>query len=95
MAGPYKATGGVIFDGNSDVVGKFETRRGDRAELLVKRANLHDEFVDACKAVLLFHSGVPWDYKAKAEWSKLVGPDNEATTRGLCDSIRDVLAQAL
>ena len=68
-------------------------KRTDAKEITL-RYNAHEKREAALKAVLLFHSGVPWDYKAKIEWSKLVGPDNEATTKGMCDNIRAALAEA-
>ena len=50
----------------------------------------------ALKLVLLFHSGKPWDSEAKNQWHNLsvdagVEFPKAATTRGLCDLIREVL----
>lgn len=46
---------------------------------------------DLLKAVLLFHSGDPWDAKRQAEWLRLVGT-RDASTKTLCDAIRRVLS---
>ena len=46
---------------------------------------------DACRAVLLFHSGGEWDEERRNEWHALTGED-EATTKILCDTVRRALA---
>lgn len=45
---------------------------------------------DIAKATLLFHSGSPWSAAKSEEWKQLTGRD-EATTRQLCDFIREQL----
>jgi hypothetical protein len=41
-------------------------------------------------AVLLFHAGGEWDNERRALWKQLTGRD-EATTRALCDAVREVV----
>ncbi len=43
------------------------------------------------EAVLLFHSGSPWTPEKQAQWKTLTGAD-EATTKVLCDQVREALA---
>lgn len=43
---------------------------------------------DALEAVLLFHSGSPWDDEKRARWRELTGAE-EATTAVLCDLVRE------
>lgn len=45
------------------------------------------------RAVLLFHRGGPWTADDSRMWSALTGKD-EATTRALCDAIREALGDA-
>lgn len=40
------------------------------------------------RAVLLFHSNVSWDAEVAARWKLLTGKD-EASSRSLCDAIRE------
>ena len=75
-------------------VGKAHEKRSRHVNDFLRILNAHDKLVEACQAVLLFHRGAAWDYKAKVKWSKLVGPDNEATTKGMCDNIHAALAEA-
>jgi len=49
------------------------------------------ELREALEAVLLFHSPPPWEEAKRARWQELTGKD-EATTKVLCDRIREVLA---
>lgn len=46
--------------------------------------------LDLFEAVLMFHSGGQWDETKEARWRQLVGC-NEATTRALCDAVRNFL----
>lgn len=46
---------------------------------------------DACRAVLLFHSGADWNEERRNEWHALTG-EGEATTKILCDTVRRALA---
>lgn len=46
---------------------------------------------DACRAVLLFHSGADWNEERRNEWHALTGED-EATTKILCGTVRRALA---
>lgn len=76
--------------------------------------------IAALDAVLLFHSGSPWDWDKKQRWDnlltvimgpaagrdpKVVGsygngcwdgaePTNEATTKNLCNAVREALRKA-
>lgn len=45
---------------------------------------------NAAKATLLFHSGGPWSNARRDEWLELTGRE-EATTRNLCDFVREQL----
>lgn len=67
----------------------------------------------ACEAVLLFHSGSPWDDEKQSKWrqiaceilgeprfhdyhyarNSMVPTSFEATTRVLCDMVREALKQ--
>ena len=47
----------------------------------------------ALEAVLLFHSGGPWNDAKNQRWRLLTGHD-EATTRVLCDTAREALEAA-
>lgn len=49
------------------------------------RAARHRNLLRAC---LLFHSNVLWDNKTREHWKLLTGKD-EASTRTLCDAIRE------
>ena len=44
----------------------------------------------ALEAVLLFHSGGPWDAAKRARWLEITG-NTEATTKILCDTVRGAL----
>lgn len=44
----------------------------------------------ALEAVLLFHSGAPWDDRKTSIWQYLTGT-HEATTKVLCDTVRSAL----
>jgi hypothetical protein len=46
--------------------------------------------VEALEAVLLFHSGTPWDSEKRLQWSNIVG-HSDATTKALCNFIRSRL----
>lgn len=46
----------------------------------------------ALEAVLLFHEGGEWDASRRAAWTLLTGQE-EATTKGLCNTVRAALAQ--
>lgn len=46
---------------------------------------------DACEAVLLFHSGGPWDETKREQWFNLT-QETDATTKVLCDTVRKALA---
>jgi hypothetical protein len=58
---------------------KIETANAQRRRLL-----------NCAKATLLFHSGSPWSHAKADEWKEITGKD-EATTRVLCDFIREQL----
>ncbi len=51
------------------------------------------ELLEACKAVLLFHSGAEWDAGRPEEWKRITG-EVLATTKSLCDHIRKCLQKA-
>ena len=46
---------------------------------------------DALNLVLLFHGGGEWGVEARAQWRAVTGGD-DATTRALCDHIRQTIA---
>lgn len=48
---------------------------------------------DACKAALMFHDGEAWSISRQREWLELTGKES-ATTKTLCDFIRECLAKA-
>jgi hypothetical protein len=47
---------------------------------------------NALSALLLFHSGTPWDDQKRALWFNLTG-QQDATTKVLCDVARKALGQ--
>ncbi len=48
---------------------------------------------DVAEALILFHSGDPWDETKRLRWLQLTGAD-EATTKTLCDLARAAIAKA-
>lgn len=46
--------------------------------------------IQAIEAVLMFHSGEPWDSAKSCQWSYLT-QNRDATTKGLCDFLRETL----
>jgi hypothetical protein len=46
---------------------------------------------DALELVLLFHEGGSWSNEKSERWAELSG-NREATTRTLCDCVRESLA---
>lgn len=52
-----------------------------------------DRMQTALEAVLLFYSPAPWDLCKQNRWFQITG-SREATTRVLCDHIRQVLGAA-
>lgn len=50
--------------------------------------------INACKAVLMFHRGGPWSEAMRDEWKALTGAD-EASTRTLCEFVREQLEKAV
>lgn len=51
------------------------------------------EPIDALRAVLLFHESGPWTDEKRRMWFDLTGR-HEATTKALCDFVREALAAA-
>ncbi|HXH12320.1 MAG TPA: hypothetical protein VNP04_21450 [Alphaproteobacteria bacterium] len=45
----------------------------------------------ACQAVLLFHDGTPWTPQKQAAWEQFTQMP-VATTRALCDTVRQALS---
>lgn len=45
----------------------------------------------ALAAVLLFHGAGPWDEQKRAAWAKFTRGRPDATTRALCDTVREAL----
>lgn len=67
-------------------VERLEARVG---QLEVENARLRE----ACEAVLIFHAGGEWTSSMQNRWLDITqSPD--ATTRGLCETIRAVIAKA-
>lgn len=63
----------------------------------VKQCPLHGNakwLQDACKAVLLFHSGGQWCDHDQHEWMALTATC-EVTSKTLCDFVRDALARSV
>jgi predicted transcriptional regulator len=52
-----------------------------------------DDLVKAAKATLMFHQGGPWSQADRETWLELTGRD-EASTRTLCDFVREQLGKA-
>ena len=50
-----------------------------------------EKLENALKATLLFHMSSHWDETSRKAWKRLTGRD-AATTRTLCDFIRETLA---
>ena len=48
-----------------------------------------ERLLGACAAVLMFFHGGEWTAERRAEWKRITGSD-EATTKVLCDHIRNV-----
>lgn len=48
--------------------------------------------IEACKAVLLFHAGAPWN-ELESDWNRCT-QGAEATTKGLCDMVRRAIERA-
>lgn len=71
--------------------GGYEARKAN-ARLIAAAPDL----LAVARALLMFHSGGNWDWKAKEEWNRLVGDGTpiEATTRVLCDFARAAIAKA-
>ncbi len=57
-----------------------------------KAVKYHDRLVAALQLPLLFYSGGAWHEGPADKWREITGNDN-ATTRGLCDHIRALLAE--
>lgn len=77
------------------VVARYKARRASgQSYAEVKSVVLRETQVESVKkalsAVLLFHSGSPWDEEKSLEWFRLTGA-YEATTKMLCDAVRRVL----
>lgn len=65
-------------------------RPREENEANARRIARAPDMEDALEAVLLFHSGGPWDDEKRERWFKLTGMQ-EASTRTLCDAVRKVL----
>jgi hypothetical protein len=76
-------------DGYHEVVCEVQDNQHEagNAELIARGPEMRA----ALAAVLLFHSGSPWDDEKRRLWRKLVGV-SEATTVALCDAVRRALA---
>lgn len=88
----------MIADNPDDVLTDLETKRGLRSGDLL-----------ALEAVLVFHSGSPWDSAKRQRWDEICGellPKGlndyglydrthgfDATTKTLCDVVRSALKQ--
>jgi hypothetical protein len=69
----------------------YRSKTSDLQEEVSKVLRSDFELADGLlRAVLLFHSGSPWDDGKQKEWERLTGK-NEVTTKALCDSIRKSL----
>ncbi len=68
-----------------DPAGGWADDADTRVDPLGPRAARHRNLL---RAVLLFHSRLGWDAPTQALWKQLTGKD-EATTRTLCDAIRE------
>jgi hypothetical protein len=61
------------------------------ANRVEEQVNLVDKFRPLLEAVLMFHRGGEWTANDTTTWERLTG-GNDASTKGLCDAIRDALA---
>lgn len=61
------------------------------ANRLEEGINEADKFRALLEVVLLFHRGGEWTANDTTTWTRLTG-GNDASTKGLCDAIRDALA---
>ena len=52
------------------------------------------QMLEALKAVVLFHSGSPWNEAKALEWQRLTGILDGATTKALCGFVRSAIAAA-
>lgn len=57
---------------------------------IIERETRLKEKEAAMRAVLMFHSGKPWDYAARHKWFNLT-QSSEATTKVVCDMVRAAL----
>lgn len=97
-----EATFGRHWKENSSLEKWFPFSAEELATLQKKNARL----TEACKLVLLFHSGSPWDIQKSLSWQNGMGqllqsetgrvPDDfsDATTKNLCNAVRAALKEA-
>jgi hypothetical protein len=52
------------------------------------------DLLNVAKALLLFHSSALWGPDEAAEWRRLTGTQDSATTKSLCDFARAAIARA-
>lgn len=83
---PYVAD--VTRDGKYD--GNNLTQQERANGMLIAAA---PELLAMLTAVLLFHSGSPWTPDKQAEWESATD-QTQATTRALCDAVRNAIARA-
>lgn len=50
------------------------------------------DMASTLRGVLLFYHGGDWE-QMRPEWKRLMGENTEASTRGMCDRIREVLGE--
>lgn len=62
----------------------------DTLQEIVNRVNRYEKLVAACEATLMFYQS--WSPEWQEKWDALTG-SYDASTKGLCDFVREVLAQ--
>ena len=85
----------LLADAARELIGALAKEEAMKSTIadLEKLIDAGDEYRDALRMVLLYHSGSPWDAEKQRRWQRWTGRD-EATTRALCDQIRALLAKA-
>ncbi len=81
---------------NEPIADGFEMHISDAClqklhEQLAEAVKQRDALKAACEATLLFYRNGSWDGNKQAQWKDLTG-EEEATTKSLCDAVRNALA---
>lgn len=82
----------IVRGPNNYFITQLSQDTSGRSEADARLMAAAPELLDACRAVLLFHA-VEWDEDKRTEWKAITG-ESEATTKILCDHIRNAIAKA-